>query len=520
MSIADYHERAAMAAAQVIAGFDADLFRKTLEHTGVGVAIGRQSAMSNEGKVLADLVVRLLARLYPCLELRVEVSEEGERLAALARAINPRIEFINNASIGISIGKEAPTFKDTYFAGSNGWDALLSSRETVPTGSSQNPFGAGAASCFAVANLFNRVLIPDWQHRITADLLFSTFKREREKTSGDIPNGNWKMTGDAVLVGLGAVGNGVVWALALSSLTGTLHIVDHETLELSNLQRYVLAERSDERKTKIEIAERHLRGPLKPQPHQQTWAEFVGMAGYDWPHVLVALDSAADRRAVQASLPKWIANSWTQPGDLGISVHNHFDGLGACLACLYLPSGRIPNEDEIVARALGVPGMLNEIRTLLHTGKGVSRQLIESVAAGLGRPVEDVLRYEGRPVRDLYVEGVCGGGLIPLGSAGTPPRALHVPVAHQSALAGVLLAAALVRRSLLGEEEGTLITRVDILRAVPNYVTQPALKAGNGLCICEDSEYVAAFRAKYSKTAVSNTDEMLALSRPINLVPG
>src|SRR5438128_10588072 len=177
MSIADYHERASLAAAQVIAGFDSDLFRKTLEHTGVGVAIGRQGAMSNEGKVLADLLVRLLARLYPSLELRVELSEEGERLAALARAINPRIEFITNASIGVSIGKKPPTFKETYFAGSNGWDALLSSGEAVPTGSSQNPFGAGVASCFAVANLFNRLLIPDSQHRITADLLFSAFHR-------------------------------------------------------------------------------------------------------------------------------------------------------------------------------------------------------------------------------------------------------------------------------------------------------------------------------------------------------
>lgn len=518
MSIADYHQRAAMAAAQVIAGFDSDLFRKTLEHTRVGVAIGRAGALSNEGKILGDLVVRLLARLYPSLELRVEVSEEGERLAALARAINPNIEFMNDASVGISIGKEAPSFDDTYFAGSNGWDALLSSQESVPTGSSQNPFGAGAASCFAVANLFNRVLLPDWQHRITAELLFSTFQREREKTSGDIPNTDWNLVGDAVLVGLGAVGNGAVWALGLSSLSGVLHIIDDETLELSNLQRYVLAERTDEGKTKIQMAKRHLRGPLKAQPHQKKWAEFVRKAGYNWPHVIVALDSAADRRAVQASLPKWIANAWTQPGDLGISVHNRFDGAGACLACLYLPSGRVPNDDETVARALGVPGMLNEIRTLLHTGKGVSRQLIESVAAGLGQQVDNVLEYEGRPVRDLYVEGVCGGGLIPLGSAGTPPQALHVPLAHQSALAGVLLAAALVRRSLLGEEEGTLITRVNILGAVSDYVTQPALKAGNGLCICEDRDYVAAFRRKYSK-AVSNTDEMLALNRRINLVP-
>jgi len=513
VAVADYYQRAALAASQVIAGFDSDRFRKILEQTGVGVGIGRQGALSNEGKVLADLVVRLLARFYPFLELRVEVPEEGERLGALARAVNSRIEIIKDASVGISIGKGAPAFQTTYFAGSNGWDALLSSREAVETGSSQNPFGAGVAACLAAANLFNCVLMPDSENRITTDLLFSTFQRERKRTPGEIPNGNWNLKGDAVLVGLGAVGNGAVWALALSSLTGTLHIVDPEALELTNLQRYVLAERSDEGRSKVDLATTHLCGSLRPVPHRQTFAEFVGAAGYEWLHVLVALDSAADRRAVQASLPKWIANSWTQPGDLGLSIHNQFDGPGACLSCLYLPSSRLPNEDEIVAHALGVPGLLTEIRTLLHTGKGVSRQLIESVAAGLGRPVEDVLMYEGRPVRDLYVEGVCGGGLIPLGSTGTPQQALHVPLAHQSSLAGVLLAAALVRRSLIGDEEGTSITRIDILRAVPDYVTQPALKAGNGLCICQDSDYSAAFRAKYGPIVGKRTDCLPLIAR-------
>lgn len=516
MSIADYHERAALAAAQVIAGFNADLFRNVLEQTSVGVAVGRKAAMSKEGKVLAELVVRILARLYPFVELRVDVLEEHERLAALAVAINPRIEIISNASVGISIGEGASTFNDTYFAGSDGWDALLSSRGPLATGSSENPFGAGAAACFAAANLFNRVFMPDWQQRITTDLLFSTFERERKRTPEEIPNGSWNLRGDAVLVGLGALGNGAVWALGLSSLKGTLHVVDPETLELSNLQRYVLGERSDEGRAKTDLAKRHLLGTLEPEVHQQKWAEFVEVAGYEWPHVLVALDSAADRRAVQASLPNWIANAWTQPGDLGLSVHNQFEGPGACLACLYLPSGRLLNEDEIVARALGVPGLVNEIRTLLHTGKGVSRQLIESVAAGLGHPVENVLAYEDRPVRDLYVEGVCGGGLIPLGSAGAPPQALHVPLAHQSSLAGVLLAAALVRRSVIGNEEATAISRIDILGTMSEYVTQPALKAGNGFCICEDRDYLAAFRAKYGSKASKN-DGTLAINRTINV---
>lgn len=495
-----------MAASQVIAGFDPDLLRRTLERTIVGVGISRESATSNEGKLLADLLVRLVARLYPFLELRVELPEESERLTALARAINPHIEITNGASMGVSVGSEAPAFQTTYFAGSNGWDAYLSSRVSLKTGNSQNPFGAGAAACFAAANLFNRVLLPDWEQRITEDLLFSTFCNERKRTSQHVSNDNWNLDGDAVLVGLGAVGNGAMWALGSSSLRGTLHVVDPEAVELSNLQRYVLTERSDEGRSKVDLANAHLQGPFKPVLHRRKWAEFAQTTGYKWPHVLVALDSAADRRAVQASLPRWIANSWTQPGDLGLSIHNRFDRPGACLSCLYLPAGKIPNEDETVASALGVPALLNEIRTLLYTGKGVSRQLIESVAAGLGYPVEHFLAYEGRPVRDLYVEGVCGGGAIPLQPNGAPAQALHVPLAHQSALAGVLLAAALVRHSVTGDEEGTVVTRIDILRRASEYFTQPALKAGNGLCICEDGDYLVAYRTKYGQVIETKSD--------------
>jgi hypothetical protein len=516
--LADYHERAALAASQVIAGFDPDLFRRTLETAQVGVGIGRQGAMSNEGKAVSDLAVRLLARLYPSLEFKVEVSAEAERLERLARAINPRIEITQGASVGISIGSGAPAFDTTYFAGSEGWDALLSLREPVATGSSRNPLGAGVAASLAVANVFKRLLLTDWAERVTADVRFSTFHRET-KTTTDVPNDTWNLAGDAVLVGLGAVGNGAMWALGRSPLAGRLHVVDHESLELSNLQRYVLAERRDEGKAKVDLARSHLQGGLDPVLHKKRWAEFLHECGHLWPHVLVALDTAGDRRSVQAALPEWVANSWTQPGDLGLSVHGRFDGPGACLSCLYLPTEQVPNEDELVAHALGVPHLVADIRTLLHTGAGVSRQLLEAVAAGLRRSLGDVLSYEGRSVRELYVEGVCGGGIIPLGAGGISRQELHVPLAHQSALAGVLLAAALVRRAVGAGDEATMITRIDILGPFGDYLTQPALKAGSGLCVCEDRDYLEAFHAKYGGDAeggvrLGSREEPEKLTRP------
>lgn len=497
MALADYYERAALAASQVIAGFAPDLFQKTLEETNVGLSIDREAAMSEEGKALADLSIRLLARLYPCLDLRAELSSEGDRLETLARSVNPRIEFIRGASVGIAVGRAAARFDTTIFAGSDGWDALISSTDPLQSGNSPNPLGAGAAACLAVGGVFNNVLLPDSSAAAISNVRLSTFHCEKGQTSGEISNAHWNLTTDAVLVGIGAVGNGTVWALGRSPITGKIHLVDHEALELSNLQRYVLAKRSEEGEPKVEMARQHFRDELASIPHRMSWAQFVQEYGYDWREVLVSVDSAGDRRSVQATLPQWIANAWTQPGDLGVSVHQTFEGSGACLACLYLPSGATPNEDEIVAAALGIPQHTPDVRTLLHNGDGVGRPLLEEVAQGLNLDFNQVATYEGKTIRELYVQGICGGGLIPLGASGMPRQELHVPLAHQSALAGVLLAGALVRRVIGKNSQTTVTTRIDITRPLADFLTQPTLKAGTGVCICEDQDYVRAYRAKY-----------------------
>lgn len=504
MALADYYDRAALAASQVIAGFDEARFREALQGVTVGIGFGPEAAERAEGVALLDLTVRLLARLYPSLELRpapgTAAGAEAERLATLAQRVNPLIALTEGAGVGISVGTDAPAFETTVFAGSDGWDALVSTRDPVPVGRSVNPLGAGVAACLAAAHVFTRVMLPDWEARWCPDGRLSTLTLEASTTTAAIgvPNDGWQLRGDAVLVGLGAVGNGAAWALGRASVEGRLHLVDHEDVELSNLQRYVMAERADEGRSKVDLAASSFCGPLEVVTHARPWEGFVEREGYEWPHVLVALDSARGRRAVQASLPKWLANAWTQPGDLGLSVHGRFDGPGACLNCLYLPRGSVANEDEVVAAALGIPHLVGDVRTLLHTGAGVHSDLLQAVASGLGLGPDAVSLFEGRPIRALYIEGVCGGGLLPLGAAGTPAQDLHVPLAHQSALAGVLLAAALAQVAVgRSDDSTTRVTRIDVLHALPEHPTQAALKAGTGVCICEDPDYRGTYARKY-----------------------
>ncbi len=514
MGFADYYDRSATAASHVVAGFDAEAFKATLSSTKVGISFGRSAATSLEGRALVDMTVRLLARFYPVLHVIADGADDHRHdVEELARRINPSIELSSDpAAAGVAVGADAPLgFGTPVFAGSSGWDARVSSNARVGVAASRNPLGPGAAACLAAARLFNHVLLgaaPD------SDVVFSTFDRAPAQTAASVPNEGWELADDTVLVGVGAIGNSTVWALSRAPARGRVHLVDDQTVEVSNIQRYVLAERAHEGAVKVQLAADQFDGDaVKARAWPLTWEAFLEQAGYAWPLAVSALDTARHRRAVQAALPQRVVNAWTQPGDLGLSVHSEFGGDGACLWCLYLPSGAAPNEDELVARALGVPHLVSDVRTLLYTGGPVQPPFLQAVAAGLDISPEAVLPFTGRPVRALYVEGVCGGAVLPLGRAGAPHGDVHVPLAHQSALAGVLLAAASVRMSLCGAPDVTEVTRLNVLSHVGAYPTQPARRDPDAGCICADADYVDAHRRKYDPPACQPGRQVAAGAR-------
>ena len=126
--------------------------------------------------------------------------------------------------------------------------------------------------------------------------------------------------------------------------------------------------------------------------------------------------------------------------------------------------------------------------------------VLQAVAVGLNLSLEQALQFEGRTIRELYVEGVCGGALLPLGRAGQPRQEIHVPLAHQSALAGVLPAAALAREAAGNHAESTRVSRIDVLKPMKDDLTQAARRAGDHRCICEDRDFLTAYHSKYGDT--------------------
>ncbi len=227
MALADYYARTAVAASQVIAGFDEQAFRTALEGACVGVSFDRDAAESREGQALLDLTVRLLTRLYPTIAVQPAPGAEefAEHLNGLAKAINPRITIADEAAVGIAVGRNASTFDRTTFAGSSAWTAQLSRKTALAVGDSPVPFGAGTAACLAAAAVF-RVVVLDDAADDTADLTFSCLDGVAPVPEPAVPDDGWLLSEPAVLIGCGAIGQATVWALARSPLRGDLFLVD------------------------------------------------------------------------------------------------------------------------------------------------------------------------------------------------------------------------------------------------------------------------------------------------------
>ena len=491
MAIPDYFQRNAVAVSQVISGLDEQRLASRLANVGIGVTIG-PDADGDEGRAMTDLLVRLLARFYPSIIIRLEgAGRVGNELHALARRINPRISLSGKATIEAVIGTARPRWKTarTVFAGCAGWDAMLSTNDPQRCGASNNPFGAGLGACLVAAEVFRHVFLPgtilDGECEIGVPNA-GEWASDEGNVAGNV--------GNLVLAGAGAIGHAVAWALSRTAVEGSIEIVDHEAVDLGNLQRYVLAEREDEKKPKATFLTAGFNGKLRATAHPLKLAEFLQERGHKVADLLLALDSAKDRCAAQASLPHRIANAWTQPGDLGVSSHDFLEG--ACVNCLYLPNGAQKNEDQIIAESFGVPERVRDVRTLLYKNEGAPRGLLVAIAEARNLSLAKLLPFEGRPLRALYTEGFCGGAVIPLGEPGTPANDVHVPLAHQSALAGVLLAAAGVHMGLSGRL-ASVVTQYDVLKPQERFQVYPVAKHPGERCICQDADYRDVYRSKY-----------------------
>lgn len=510
MALAPFFPRVSTAVASVT-GIRDDELAALLDRRPVRLSLAADTADSRGTHGGALFLVDLLARLYPVLEMDVPDSVLRD-LERRALAVNPSIELrapSTTKASSVTYGSQPPQPTDISVAPS-GWSIHV---DEIPDSIREpNAFTGLAAGAIAAAELFRLVFRRELGMR---------GRRGRQPGRLDLVDHASAVAGMQLdvelprlhLAGAGAIGQACLHALATAGCRARIVVVDPEIIELSNIQRYVLSTIQDVGRPKVDVAREATReSGLEIGAVQTPWGADE-RSGPAQGAVMVALDTARDRIGVAAGLHHRVYNAWTQPDDVGWSRHESF-GVDPCLACLYWPQGQRPNEDEQIAAALHQHRLRILSYLVTRAPVGTALPLIGQAAdlppppeaqEWLERPllvdlVEQGLideteagHWTSKSIGDLYSEGICGGGIVRTTLTGGHADRI-VPLAHQSALAGVMLAlqAVLASPALASLRSSSIEQRFDVLAGLPQVIDRPRQRTP--ACICSDPDYIDVAR--------------------------
>lgn len=522
MSLPGFLERVVDATAPVLGGLDREAVRAKLEGASVTL-VGGERAREGPARAGFLLAANLLARLYP--RIRLKGPDE------LVHVAESEIVLIN-PGVDVATTDDETMATLAYEADADAADAAVCARawnvyvDTVVDDDAEPAAAAAlAAATLGVGELFRVVFADDLGARGRRTRQAGAFNLVTlGEPSFGIPVPDSVDVGNFRLVGAGAIGQAAAKTLAIAGARGRMVAVDHDKVALSNLQRYVLTRDGDVGAVKVDLLrERLAKSNLDVVLAETEW--HAGLVEAQLP-TLVALDRAEARIGVQSSLPGPIYNAWTQPADVGWSRHERF-GDEPCLACLYWPEHERPNRHEQIAAAFR-QHPLRTLAYLVHRGipigqplppggipvipgfeppsdaeRWLTTPLVDDIAFAAGIEVAELAGWRDRSLADVYQDGICGGALLHL-NVGEAPRDVLVPLAHQSALAGVMLATEFLVAQvpgLRGVRAAAAEGRFDVLAGLPQVLARP--RARTPRCLCSDAVFRGVYGGKLDENALA-----------------
>lgn len=322
------------------------------------------------------LLVRICANVSVVLPNgQAALFAEGKQLASQI-AFGKQIEFLHSAIFEefdavLSIGTSVEPGLPWTTINSNGWRARVSSGD-VPLAaecSLENPIGALACSCLGVGEVFKRLiaLVPE-RGELLNGMSFSLYDLDPNSDEYGPPLPS-KIEADLLIVGGGAIGNGIIALLCRLPICGAVEIVDRERFGEENLGTCLLIGPEHLNQPKAPTLEAMLKAAGKQaRGFEGEFADYVAMLDGKYPAVVLnGLDNIDVRHEVQRALwPDLIVDGAI--GDFGCQVSRHpWNEDAACLICLFrkpvrsgqviaaeasgLTEDRVRQPDELVTTA-------------------------------------------------------------------------------------------------------------------------------------------------------------------------
>lgn len=433
---------------------------------------------------------------------RLQRLRDAEEALAGMAAGELRWGACEEADISLSVGaKGTLSAGRTAIVTFDGWNAAL---DVVLSESRPGPFGALFAACYGAAQVFlHASQLAGSARPLIAPFSLSLLTYAEGGRYLPLPAAI--DLGSAHLVGAGAVGSAMVYALGhLTSLRGRLHLIDNDRVDQSNLNRYVLMRQRDIGSYKTEAAARALGGTgLEAVSYPVSYAGLCEKGGVHPELLITPVDSEFGRRDLATTLPRAVLNAATGLSTVTVSRHGFADGR-ACLHCLYLPAREEVTTERRLAMDLGVA--LDVVENHLRTNRPVSPEIVATVERHRSLAPGTLAEWAGKHLQSLYQRAVCGEAHV-TSAAGT----VVAPLSFISAAAGVVLAAELVKGRITELSADVLDNyfRFDTLAAPNPEFKQRRRPDPSGRCVCHDSDYIEVYRERYL-----GKSEALAEARP------
>jgi molybdopterin/thiamine biosynthesis adenylyltransferase len=351
--------------------------------------------------------LRLLVRMCP--NLTVAIPAGCMSLMKEARALSDHIAFgkkpefrfdiesVATADAVLSIGSKVYPELPWTTINSNGWLIRVSSGDQELSAECEvsNPIGALAAACLGAGEVFKRLIRLRAER---AELLngFSyslrTYKIGGAEPGPPLPD---DLPKDLLVVGGGAIGNGLVHLISQLSFNGKIFVVDLQEYAVENLGTCILIGPGDLSRPKATVLAEVLKGAGTDAIGLHMPFGQYGKDSLQFPAIVVTgLDSIETRHEVQRTVwPDVLIDGAIGDFTCQVSRHPWADDV-ACLICLFRqPAGRRAEEVQSEQTGLARERLANLEAVItesdVHSAPADKREFLSSQ---LGRRICSVIQ--------------------------------------------------------------------------------------------------------------------------------
>ncbi len=323
----------------------------------------------------------------------------------------------------------------------HGWVAEVETDGSLPSppGDAYNPLSSGFAACLAMSEAFKEFLVKIRATRLLPhrNLAFSLLTMDTTRDGMDQSYPFASDVGLLTVVGAGALGHSLAYGFCAGGHRGTIHIVDDDTLDSTNMNRHIMVG-AGARGNKATVLAAAIGQPLQAVPSPESYENYRVRPGIHLERVVSLVDDRnrnETRRQIQSDLPQALHHGAT--GETSFTILNVDFVRAGCLGCLFAP----PMEEIAPAKALAnLTGLPVDRVVRLGTTGLLQPEDLEVVGRARGYDPKELRAFLGQPVQSLIDSKICGEQ-----SVMTPAGRLTASVGFLSAAAGLAVAAEVVK---------------------------------------------------------------------------